>query len=245
VSRHYCRLITELIAFKKAEGGTIRDLAREIGIDETALIRCRSGERSPSKYVLTKIMMRYGQLKFVRDLLLHHFAAECQEGYVPSADVFSGVDLPARAVAELRPYVLKFTEENVRGGRGLYIVSSDAGQLSAALRAVALAMEGERIRMQMIRGDQRLDARALRAALAAPVVLIERADFASETVAEVLRRRADLMRPCVVTSMQPPEAIVDPHLRRIAVSTMRLVEIPSANPTDAIRASSAYVHDAT
>ena len=238
MSRHYCRLITELVAFTQARGGTMRDLAAELAIDETELIRFRSGERSPSKRVLAKIVARYGEMKFVRDLLLHHFAAECQKGYVPSDNPFDGVDLPERVIAELRPYVSGFAALNARGGRGLYIVSADAARLSIALRALASAMEVEGVRILTIRADQRLDARALRAALAAPLVLIERADFSSESVVVVQRRRADLLRPCVVTSMEEPESIDDPYLRRIALSMMWRVDIPSEHPVKPIRASS-------
>lgn len=228
MSRHYCRLITELIAFTQAQGGTVRDLASEVGLDETELIRFRSGERSPSKRVLVKIAGRYGEMKLVRDLLVHHFTAECQGGYLPAENPFADVDLPAKAVAELRQYVTGFAALNARGGRGLYIVAADAARLSYALRALGYAMELEGVRFVMIRADLRLDARAVRAALAAPLVLVERADFASETVVDVLRRRADLVRPCVLTSMQEPEAIADPYLRRIALSMMSCVQLSSS-----------------
>jgi transcriptional regulator with XRE-family HTH domain len=230
VSRHYCRLITELIAFTQAEGGTLRDLATELAVDETELIRFRSGERSPSKRVLTKILARYGEMKFVRDLLVHHFAAECQSGYLPPENPFADADLPAKVVADLQQYVRGFAVLNARGGRGLYIVSPDAGALSRTLRALGYAFELEGVRFVTIRADQRLDARALRAALAAPLVLVERADFASETVADVLQRRADLIRPCVVTSMREPDAIADAYLRRVVVSTMACVRLSAGAP---------------
>lgn len=243
--RHHCRLITELIAFKQAEGGTIRDLARELGIDETAIIRFRSGARSPSKRVLVKITERYGALKFVRDLVYHHLAAECRDGYVaPEEDVLADVGLPASVSAALRSYIVRFADESMRAGRGLYILAADARLLSAALGAMARAFGADRTRMQVLRGDARLDARTVRAALAAPLVLIERIDFASDGVADILLRRADLTRPCIVTSMQRPEEITGAYLRRIALSTMRLIEIASDAPILHASSSSANVHDA-
>lgn len=238
------RLITELIVFTSAQGWTAHDLANELGIDETAIIRFRSGERSPSKRVLVKIMERFGEQRFVRDLVLFHLSTECRSDGVAAVDPLGSVALPVVTVAALRAYVERFAEESVRAGRGLYIVCAEAAPLSEALRALRRAFELANVRMQVLRGDQRPNARDLRAALAAPLVLIERVDFASEAVADVLRRRSDLTRPCIVTSMLRPEDMPDPFLRRTALSTMRLIEVASDNAARPIPSASPEVHDA-
>lgn len=245
MSRHHCRLITELIAFKQAEGGSVRSLAQELGVDETALVRFRSGVRSPSKRVLVKIIERYGQLRFVRDLVWHHMAAECREGYVaPEDDVFADIELPPDAIAELRACAGRLASETGGGGRGIYLLSADTALLTTAVRGLARACTAKRLRFALLRADQRVTARGLRAALAAPLVIVERIDFACEEVEDILRRRADLTRPCIVTSLRRPEDIADAHIRRIALSTMRLVEIPSALSGTNAPSPSATLHDA-
>ena len=242
--RFHCRLITELLAFKRAEGGTLRDLAHDLGIDETLLVKFRSGVRSPTKQVLVKIARRYGHHLFVRDLVWHHLIAECNDTPPPTADAFEGVDLPPRVVGDLRAYVVRSSEESLRSGRGLYITSGGAAVLSRGSRALGRAFEAARVPYVLLRADQRADARAVRAAMAAPVVVVERVDFVCDSVADILLRRSELLRPSVVTSMAPPDAIADPHLRRVALSMMRRVMIgetasaTAPTPTGSNRAAS-------
>lgn len=224
------RIITELIAFTRAKGWSVRDLAQELEVDETALIRFRSGVRIPSKAVLVKIIDRFGEHRFVRDLVWFHLYSECRNAGADDADPFENAPLPTTTITALRTYIERFAEESTHAGRGLYIVSAEPALLNAALRPVRLAFERARVRMCAWRGDQRPNARAVRDALAAPLVLIERIDFASEAVSDVVRRRADLTRPTVVTSLTPPNALRDPYLQRIALSTMRLIEIAGPVP---------------
>lgn len=236
------RIITELIAFTRAKGWTVRDLADELKIDETALIRFRSGVRTPSKAVLVKIIDRFGDHRFIRDLVLFHLYSECRNAGEVDADPFEDAPLPTSTITALRAYVERFAEESTHAGRGLYLTSRDPALLTVALRALRRAFERTQVRMCAWRGDQKLNARAVRDALAAPLVLIERIDFASEVVSEVVRRRADLTRPTVVTSLTTPDALADPYLQRVALSTMRLIEI--AGPAAAhVTPTTATLHD--
>jgi transcriptional regulator with XRE-family HTH domain len=242
VSLRPARIITELIAFTRAKGWSVRELARELEVDETALIRFRSGERTPSKAVLVKIVDRFGEHRFVRDLVWFHLYSECRNAGASGADPFSEARLPTGALSALRSYIDHFAEESTHAGRGLFIVSPDPAALTTALRTLHVAFERTRVRLCLWRGDQKPNARSIRDALAAPVVLIERIDFASEPVADVVRRRADLTRPTVVTSLIAPDALADAFLRRIAVSTMRLIQIDP--PIDTHPVPTTTIHDA-
>ena len=229
MSRRPSRLITELLTFAKGEGWSVRDLAGELGVDETAIIRLRSGERSPSKQMLVRIAERFGEHKFVRDLVWYHLLSECQlapDG-MNSRDPLDNEAVPTAAAIALRRYVEHFAEESVQGGGGLYIASEDANALSAVLRALRLSFETAKVRLFVMRPNEKPRALEVRAALAAALLLVERIDFASDVVSDVIRRRADLTRPTIVTSMLPPDAIADPFLRRIARSTMRRIDLTS------------------
>ena len=233
MNRRPSRLITELLTFAKGQAWSVRDLAHELGVDETAIIRLRSGERSPSKQMLVKIVERFGEHKFVRDLVWLHLLSEChvdEEG-VNSRDPLDSEAIPAAAAVALRRYVEHFAEENLQGGGGLYIVGEDANALSTVLRALRSTFELAKVRLCLMRANEKPKALDVRAALAAPLLLVERVDFLSDVVADVIRRRADLMRPTIVTSMLPPDVIADPYLSRIARSTMRRIDLtPVAMP---------------
>lgn len=225
--RRPSRLITELLTFAKGQAWSVRDLARELGVDETAIIRLRSGERSPSKQMLVKIVERFGEHKFVRDLVWYHLLSECHvaEDGINARDPLDSETIPADAAFALRRYIEHFAEESLQGSGGLYIASEDANALSAALRALRIAFESAKVRLCVMRANEKPKALEIRAALAAPLLLVERIDFASDVVSDVIRRRADLLRPTIVTSMLPPDGVADPYLRRIAHSTMRRIDL--------------------
>ncbi len=225
--RRPARLITELLAFLQSQGATLRDLARELGVDETALIRLRTGERSPSKQMLVKIVQHFGEHRFIRDLLWVHFFTECRatpEGVDP-VDALASDAIPPRVTHDLRRYVDHFAAETMQSGSGLYVCGPDASALAVVVRALRVAFEGAKVRLFFLRADQKTNAADVRNALAAPLLIVERVDFASATTADIIRRRADLTRPTIVTSMAAPDAIADPYLRRIAKSAMRRVDL--------------------
>jgi hypothetical protein len=79
----------------------------------------------------------------------------------------------------------------------------------------------------------KLSATLARVALHASLLVVERVEFASESVTDLLLRRADLVKPSIVTTAGGIEAIRDSHLVRIVRSMMRpieLVEAPNPKP---------------
>lgn len=120
-------------------------------------------------------------------------------------------------------------------GRGVYLFSPDTRALLSATQFLLRSFEKGRVAVCHLRGDARPTAADRRFALAAPVFLVERVDVVAEGVATLLRERADLVRPIIVTSVQPPDETKDAHLRRILLSATRLLPIstPSTPPTHA------------
>jgi AcrR family transcriptional regulator len=218
------RLITELIALAQEWGWSVQDLARELGIHRTTLVHQRVGRHALKTAMLARIARRFRNDRTVRDLIWHYLTVEYEEG-AQSAALPPLPRVPDAVAGSLRAYIARFSEESVHGGRGLYLASTDAPLLSATLQWLQRAFTQHRIDPCLLRADRPVSAAETRFALAAPVLLLERVDFMKEPVAEVVRRRADLVRPMVVTSMKHPDTLADPYMRRVLTSMTRLLEI--------------------
>ena len=230
------QLIADLITLVRTWGWTLADLAREIGVSEITLTQYRSGRRRLSMATFAAIAHRFKDQRIVRDLAWQYAAVEYHEERHARPSVVHADRLAPAAARSLRAYVDRFAEEAIRGGRGLYLMSGDAGALSDAMRLLAATFRAAKIGVCALRADRKPAVRDARDALAAPVLLLERVDFLSAEVADLLKRRADLIRPVVVTSMQPPSAVADAYLRRIVLSTTRLIDVgatktPATVPT--------------
>jgi hypothetical protein len=79
-----------------------------------------------------------------------------------------------------------------------------------------------------IDANVKLSATLARAALHASLLVVERVDFASESVTELLLRRADFVKPSVVTTAGGIDSIRDAHLARVVRSMMRPVDLARA-----------------
>ena len=228
---HAPQLITELLGLANAWGWSPEDLARELRVDRTTLLQYRSGRRALTVRALARIARRFGEQRMVRDLVWHHLAVECSpDAPADGAPISAPTALSPSAVRALRAYVDRFGKESLHG-RGLYLVGTDAAALSAALLFLQAVLEQAGIPACRLRADRTPSASEIRAALAAPVLLLERFDFACPAVQDLVRQRGDLVRPTVPTSMRSPGDISDPHLRRVLTGMTRLVDLTPATTT--------------
>jgi plasmid maintenance system antidote protein VapI len=242
MSRRPPRLITELLALTASWGWTVADLAREIHVDPTTILHYRSGRRALTTATLSKIAVRFGEHRMVRDLVWHHLTAESQENEDAGDGASAPKGLPAAIEHALRAYASRFAEESVHAGRGLFIFAETAAPLSAATQFAKALFTAAKIPVCALRADKTPPAAESRFALAAPLLIVERVDFACPAIAELLRRRSDLTRPTVVSSMKAPDATDDAYLRRIYVATMRRIEAqpviaPTSEPSHASHAA--------
>jgi hypothetical protein len=234
------RLIVELLALTATWGWTVADLAHELDLDPTTILHYRSGRRALTKRALAKIAVRFGEHRMVHDLVWHHLVAEsedAEEATIGKSAVPKGVDVAMEQV--LRAYAARFADESVHAARGLFLVADSAAPLSAAALFAKALFADAKIPVCVLRADKTPTAAESRFALAAPLLIVERVDFASVAVTELLSRRADLTRPTIATSMRPPDTTDDLHLRRIYVSTMRRID---ARPTPAAPATTEPSH---
>lgn len=77
-----------------------------------------------------------------------------------------------------------------------------------------------------------------RAAMAAALLVVERVEFRTPAMTDLLIRRSDVVKPIVVTSTEDRSTITDPHLARIFVSQLRdlpLTRAPQPSPHEDAR----------
>lgn len=228
------RLITELLALTASWGWTVADVARELGVDESTILHYRAGRRGLTTRTLARIVVRFGEHRLTRDLVWHYLLTECGEATEAERILAAPKELSPAVEQALRSYADRFAEESVHAGRGLYVVSDTTAPLSAVLHFLRAVFEAKKIGVCAIRADRTPTAAESRLALALPLLLVERMDFACDPVRDLVRRRADLARPIVLTSMQEPGVATDAYLRRVFVSTLRRIDAhpsPTSPPT--------------
>jgi hypothetical protein len=219
------RLIAQLLSHASATRGQgLLDVAEAIGVDETTLMQYRSGRRRLSMQSFANILAVYGDDRSIRDAAVHYARVEYQP-LTPESMEEAAEALSVPTVDILRTYVGRLPEEAVTTGRGLYLHSTDARSLSLAVQFLVRAFERTRVTVCRLRADQRVTAADRRFALAASVLIVERIDFMRTPVPDILSERVNLVRPLIVTSMQPAGEAPDPHLRRAFLAATRLVDL--------------------
>lgn len=224
------RIIALLINRAREWGWSRERLARELGVDRTTLAQYASGRRKLTMRTFGAILRKFGDDRLVWHLAFHYAAEEYEpQDALPSVDVrpLAASDDAANAIAR---YVERFGQESIRG-RGLFLVSSNAPLASDALRVIEQALDRVGARVCRLRADHTATVAQVHAALAATVLIVERVDFACDTIAEVIERRANLVRPIVATSVEPPGTLARPHLRRVFLSMCRAIDLqPAPSP---------------
>lgn len=221
--------IAQLLSHAATRGAGLLDVAGAIGVDETTLMQYRSGRRRLSMQAFANILAVYGDDRALRDAALHYARVEYHPLNPASLEAAADA-LSVSTVDRLRAYVDRMPEEAVTTGRGLYLHAAQARSLAHAVRFLVRSFERTRIPVCHLRADQRLTPADRRFALAAPILIVERIDFLRGPLTDLLRDRATLARPLIVTSMQPARDEPDPHLRRIFLSRTRLVDL-DAHPS--------------
>lgn len=217
------RLIAELLALTRSWGWTMKDLGRELGISEVTLAQLRSGRRRVSFDTFSHILDRFGDNAIIKGLAWQY----ARDYHKPEAvtAIVPPPNLAATTVHNLRRYVDGFAEELTHAARGLFVVSADAVLLTSAVSYLRQAFDTKEVQVVVLRADQEPAAADRRASLVVPLVIIERIEFLHPVVAEVLRRRDDILRPIIVTSTKDVAASGDEYLRRVFLSRMRRVDL--------------------
>jgi len=227
------RLIAELLALTRPWGWTRKDLARELGISEVTLDQLRSGRRRVSFDTYSHIVNRFGENTVIKGVAWQ-YARDYSNPEEKNPTITAPANLPAAATHTLRRYVEGFADELTHAARGLFVVSGDTALLSSSVTYLRHAFDAKDMRVPLLRADKEPAAADRRAALVAPLLIIERVEFLHAVVADLLRQRDDILRPIVVTSTTDPSSAPDEYLRRVFLTRMRRVDLVPTTPPVAV-----------
>lgn len=185
------------------------DLAEALGVSLSMLNRLRAGTHVPSREVLGAILRSFGEHPRVRELVLHYLEHELALVHAGRLDAAPAPvrgamddlhDFPANTRQELRAFVSHFLRRSLTSGRGLHVIAEDAQALRRVVAYARMALEEQGIGSVVLTGNAAVTASLRAAALAAPLLVVERVEFASEAVRVLLDERAAVRKPALVTS---------------------------------------------
>ncbi len=237
-------LIRHIDRLARERGWSQTDLAHTLGIDATALMHVRAGRRGIGTKLLSAIARQFFQDDSVRDLIWGFLLVEVPEGRREAprgtAAPFPGAEEEARKLSEgtqkdLFAYVSNFRDEYLER-RGLLLVSSDDAALATALRLLERELERRSIRTFSISAHAKPSASEARTALAVPLLVVPRVEFASAETMTVLARRFELLQPTAVSTVRPV-ADLDDFLRRIVTAMSRTIKVEAASLNERVRPS--------
>jgi transcriptional regulator with XRE-family HTH domain len=188
------------------------DLADALGVSVAMLNRLRAGTHAPSREVLGAILRSFGTNVQVRDLVLHfleHELALVRAGRLdaaPEAARTADDDLRAldpKARGEMRAFVTHFLRRSMTSGQGLHVIGDDASALRAVVAYVRAALDAQGVPSVVLAGNATARASLRDTALATPLLIVERAEFASESVRSLLAARCAIRKPVLLTSAGP------------------------------------------
>lgn len=183
------------------------DLAEALGVSIAMLNRLRAGTHAPSREVLGAILRSFGTNAHIRDLVLHfleHELAQARAGRLESPKdagsdgAFAALDAKTRAV--VRAFVRDFLRRSLTSGTGLHIIGADTAVLRGVVAYVRTALDGQGVASVLIAGNATVAGSLRESALAAPLLIVERADFASESVRALIAARATVRKPVLTTA---------------------------------------------
>lgn len=182
------------------------DFAEALGVSVAMLNRLRAGTHAPSREVLGAVLRAFGTNAHVRDLVLHFLEHELPDARAARLDAPRVRDgaaelqaLDPKTRAAVRTFVRDFLRRSLTSGVGLHVVG-DARALRGVAAYVRSALEDQGVPCVVIAGNATVSASLRAAALAASLLIVERADFATESVRAVMDARAVVRKPVLTTA---------------------------------------------
>ena len=232
------RLMRELDRIAHEHSWTTNELGEKLGVNASLITHIRAGRALFSLKMLHTVRklfptpsIKEASDHYLDDELESYFASRI--GIAPTPDRFAALD--DGVLKALRAYVRNFARITVESGRGLFLVGENTSRLALAATFLVESLAAQGVTARRLIGNTNVTARDGHDALAAALLVVERADFASKTVIEILTRRAAAVKPIVLTSVAEPTALGDPYFRRIALAMTKIVHmtpatIPSPEP---------------
>lgn len=188
------------------------DLADALGVSTSMLNRLRAGTHAPSREVLAAILRSFGANEHVRHLVLHFLEHELPRAQAdrlestPPEDQAPLALLDAAARERVRGFVTHFLRQSLATGRGLALVAQDDQLLRSVVTYIDRALDAGGVAALALTANARMTPSQRDAAVAAPLLIVERAEFATDAVQTLILARTAVRKPVLLTSSQPLRA---------------------------------------
>jgi hypothetical protein len=164
-----------------------------------------------------QIGVTFGGSETIRNLILHYLLIEAPPRYArrrrgaPSA-AFAAI--PYKVRWRIRRW-LEQLDTSEKPQRGLYLTGATPALLTAAAR-FTIHEAGQLGRAAiLVGGNDRIATSHAKVAVETSLLVIERIEFASESVTRLIHARSDALRPMIVTSCRDREELSDQELVRV------------------------------
>jgi transcriptional regulator with XRE-family HTH domain len=230
-------LVREVERVARERGWSRRRLARELGIDATTLSHVRSGRDPISQPLLVQIGVVLGGSETIRSLILHYLLIEAPARYAKrrkGATTAAFTAVPYKVRWRIRRWLAQL-DATEKPQRGLFLTSGHAALLTAAAKFAVHEAEQQGRTHIVIRANERITTSHAKAALNASLLVIERVEFASESVARLIHARSDALRPMIATSSRHRDALADAHLVRVFRAWTETITVSASRSRTAAR----------
>jgi len=230
-------LITELDRRARALGLSCPQLAERIGLDRSQLSHIRRGRDRISLGTLHLIGLWFPSDATIQRLAWEYIVHDVEtpverrrreQSRSAEAETYAQ-RLSEDSVAQLRAFVADLPAHALDGA-GLLLTSNDTSALSAAVSFLACELHSRRIQAIRQTASARVPSSAGPELVAAQVLLAERVDHASPSMADVLRLRAAYRKLTVGTSVGG-DGLYGPHIAASVASRSSSSVVEASSPT--------------
>lgn len=231
-------LVREVDRIARERGWSRDRLAHELGVDASTLAHVRSGRDPLSQPLLIAIGGAFGGSTAIQQLILHYILIEAPSRFakrLTGATSAAFVVVPYKVRWRIRRW-LTHLDSTDTPQRGLFLTGSDPATLTAAAKFAAHELGQQRRTVVLtVRGNERVDRAHAARAVEASLLIIERVEFASESVTQLIHARSDALRPMIVTSRQRHDELPDRHLVRVFRAWTETITVSPPRPSTSRR----------
>ncbi|MEO6326899.1 MAG: hypothetical protein ABIT01_08150 [Thermoanaerobaculia bacterium] len=224
-------LIREVFRRAKERGWSDEVLAARLHVDRTTLSHIRSGRKLQTD-VMSRIVLLFAEDTAIHDLVLSYLLVTVPAMNGGDADGAPAKKLEAGLASQLGADSARAVAGYVRSfriaaltGEGRFVEGESARALSAAIEYAALLAERYDVGTLRLRAASALTPSLAEAALRIPLLLVERVEFASPSVTDLLAYRAAAAKAVLATSALPISELTDERLRRTLLAATRRITL--------------------
>lgn len=203
---HVSDLLRALDRVAAQHNWTVTQLASFMGVHRSVLVHARGGRRVLTTQALAHLALTFSDRADLKDLVWAYLQTEVLTGPDVTARLklppARGSGLPPAVREPLRRYVRSFPKRYFEG-RSLALVGDAADVISRATDFTCGLFTDMGLPVPRRQAKERLRESEIRELVQARILVLDRVEFASESVRALLHERASQGRPTLVSMSRP------------------------------------------